>query len=390
MAGRLDEIISAHSGEDPFEEALKLLVAKMAHEVSENNQRKFLSDLAESELPREVNRLLGQACEKWRGIIEPGTCINLNGSELYRCSEVLRDVELLSSDLVSLDAIFEFIVNKAAKGQKGQYFTPRFVIDEIVKMIDPLPGETVVDPACGSGGFLRHAIRHSPECSVWGFDQDARAIRIARVMMATSKQPASRIIRTDSLRRPNRELFPESSPVIEDFVKTNDPKLRGFDVVMTNPPFAGDVGMEYSNSYEAAKNKRVERDALFLERCIELLKPGGRLAIILPYNKVGGASWLFLRAWLLEHLQVVSVISLGRNTFQPHTSQKACVVIGVKRNKCTKNYRDEEVLLFLSDKDGKDNRGKISYKSDGVEVDHDLYEASILVKKQFASLKRGV
>ena len=137
MAVRLDEIISAHSGEDPFEEVLKLLVAKLAHEVIDGNRGSFLAGhQAEDAIPQ-VNRLLRLAGDHWRGILEAGATTFLSALELSRCEAVLGSVNLLGDNLVGLDAIFEFIVNKAAKGQKGQYFTPRHVISEIVGMVRP-------------------------------------------------------------------------------------------------------------------------------------------------------------------------------------------------------------------------------------------------------------
>ncbi len=389
IALRLDEIISAHSGEDPFEEALKLLVARLAFEVSGGAPGSFIIKHNEDEAVRETNRLIGLAGERWRGILDPGTVTCLSGPELVRCAAILNSVSLLTDDLVGLDAIFETIVNKASKGQKGQYFTPRHVIAEVVEMIRPSPYERLVDPACGSGGFLRHALLYEPKCSVWGFDQDPRASRVARVMLAASGQPASRVMRGDSLRRPDRKLFPETVPVIEELMRAQDAKFRGFDVVLTNPPFAGDVGEEYSDSYELARGRRVERDVLFVERCLELLKPGGRMAIVLPYNKVGGEQWGYMRKWLFEHMQVVAVLSLGRNTFQPHTSQKACVLIGIKRSRRAVQFRNDEVLFFISERDGKDHRGRLIFRTDGRTVEHDLSEATPLVRARFDVLQAG-
>lgn len=143
VATRLDEIISAHSGEDPFEEALKLLVAKLTAEtLSGDRTRRFL-DVRDSPDPvSAVDSLLGLASERWGGVLEPGASCRLNAAELTRCAEVLSSADLLSGDLVGLDAVFEFIVGKAAKGQKGQYFTPRHVVSEVVRMCEIQPGST--------------------------------------------------------------------------------------------------------------------------------------------------------------------------------------------------------------------------------------------------------
>ena len=385
---RLDEIICAHSGEDAFEEALKLLVAKLAHE-RDGARAAFLARQRDDRAVCEVNRLLRAAGERWRGILEPGATTCLSGPELVRCASVLNRVRLLADDLVGLDAIFEFMVTRAAKGQKGQYFTPRHVIAEVVAMVKPTPGERVVDPACGSGGFLRHALLQEPRCSVWGFDQDPRALRVARVMLAASDQETARVMRVDSLRRPERRRRPKAAAVLEDLMRTQEPSFRGFDVVLTNPPFAGDVGSDYADAYELARGHRVERDVLFLERCVELLKPHGRLAIVLPHNKVGAEQWAYLRSWLLERVAVVAVLGLGRNTFRPHTSQKACVVIGCKRPKPTSPHPEEEILFFISERDGRDHRGRLALTPDGQAIDHDLAQATPLVRRRFELLQGG-
>jgi type I restriction enzyme M protein len=378
-ARRLDEIICAHSGEDTFEEALKLLVAKLAHETAAASAD-FLA--REHDAVGDLNRWLQAAGVRWPGILPPGSKTRLGRPELVRCAAVLNGVQLLADDMVGLDAVFEFIVTKAAKGQKGQYFTPRHVIAEVVAMIRPTAAERVVDPACGSGGFLRHALLQEPQCRVWGFDQDARALRVARVMLAASGQPTTRVMLVDSLRRQGGSV-----PALEDLMRTHEPQFRGFDVVLTNPPFAGDVGRAYAEGYELARGHRVERDVLFLERCVDLLKPRGRLAIVLPHNKVGAESWAYLRTWLLERVSVVAVLGLGRNTFMPHTSQKACVVIGCKRLKPTRHFRDDEILFFISERDGKDHRGRLAYAADGQSIDHDLAGATPLVRRRFDILQ---
>lgn len=371
VALRLDEIISAHSGEDPFDEALTLLVARLAHEVTAP-RRRFPGDAAG------IDALVAVARARWPDIVDGGGT-RLSDGELVRCAAVLEGARLLGDELVGLDAVFEHIVTRVAKGQKGQYFTPRHVIREVVEMMAPAAGEQVVDPACGSGGFLCHALRRAPRCVAWGFDQDPRAVRVARVMLAASGAPADHATRADSLRRGE----------LEGHMKAARPGFAGFDVLLTNPPFAGDVGAAHGAAYELGRGRRVERDVLFIERSIELLRPGGRFAIVLPHNKVGGEAWAFVRAWLLERTQVVAVLGLGRNTFQPHTSQKACVVIGRKRARPARDAGrrgGEEILFFISERDGKDHRGRPSRDRNGA-VDHDLGEATALVRARLDALE---
>jgi type I restriction enzyme M protein len=165
-------------------------------------------------------------------------------------------------------------------------------------------------------------------------------------MMAALDAAPTCIRRLDSLSRaPGERLEDQFGP--------------SFDVVLSNPPFAGDIGRAHADGYALAKHHRVERDVLFLERAVELLRPGGRLAIVLPHNKVAGEGFGFVRQWLLRQVRVVAVVGLPRETFLPHTAQKACLVVGQKRASALSAVAaDERVLLHVSDRAGKDAQGR--------------------------------
>jgi type I restriction enzyme M protein len=379
LAARLDELIRTHSGEDPFEEAWKLLVARLVFEL-EGSASPFLGAPPE-EPSRELAALLGRAGRRWPRLLDGHGASRLGAAELRRAAELLSRVRLLDDDLVGLDAVFEGLVARAAKGAKGQFFTPRHVVAEVIAMVAPRAGETVVDPACGSGAFLRHALAHTPDCRVLGFDQDPRAVQVARTLLAASGQPCARITRADSLLRGEDG---DSPPIEAAGAGLGEP--APFDVIVTNPPFAGDVGGAFRGTYTLAGAGRVERDVLFLERCVGLLRPGGRLAIVLPHNKVGGAAWAGVRAWLLRQARVVAVLALGRETFLPHTSQKAAVVIAVRRPRPLDAPRpDERVVFFVSDRSGKDALGRLVRRPDpSGAVDHDLAEAREAVRAGLA------
>ncbi len=383
VAARLDELLAAHTGEDPFEEAYKLLVAKLAQEAT--GRGSFLDAAGEGATPAALDRWLGRAARRWPGLIEPGTRTRLGAVALERLAGVLTGAHLAGGDLVGLDAIFEHLVTRAAKGQKGQYFTPRHVVEAVVRMMEPRGGEQVVDPACGSGAFLFHAARAAPKVGLRGFDLDARAVRVARAMMAALGREPSRIERADGLARaPSPAGQP---PTIEACLGERRRAFGGFDLLLTNPPFAGDVGAAYAGEYELGRGRRVERDVLFLERSVELVRPGGRFAIVLPHNKLGGERWGFAREWLLRQARVVAVLALGRHTFLPHTAQQASVVIGVRRRRPVRPDPAEQIVLFISERDGKDARGRLRLRADGVGVDHDLGEAVAPVRERLAAAR---
>ena len=171
----------------------------------------------------------------------------------------------------------------------------------------------------------------------------------------------------------------ESVLTIEDVCRARMRNHKGFDVILTNPPFAGEVReRQVLEAYALSANKpRIERDALFVERCVQLLRPGGRMAIVLPHNKFASEAFGFLREWLIRKARVLAVVGLGRNTFLPHTHQKASVLFLQKNDDETKPDRDYRVFFAISEQDGKNSKGQLVLRNgcDGSiwdRVDHDL------------------
>jgi type I restriction enzyme M protein len=394
---RLEEMILARSGEDPFVEILKLVVALLRRSGEGHGH------FSESEGTKELQASLDQVNREWPELFGGRHHRLLLDTELAEsCIQVLNSVEVSNTSLEVFDAAFETLHSRVSKGAKGQFFTPRHIIDACVKVLNPKSDEQVADTACGSAGFLVHALTHmakdnkSEEVTriannnLWGFDFDQRAVDVARALMICAANTTSNIVRSDSLLRSEvaPQLLAESGqsilPTIDTYMKAKLKKFPGFDVILTNPPFAGDVQDGYLLAgYETANTKsRIERDVLFVERNVSLLKPGGRIAIVLPHNKVAGKSTDNLRDWLVRHLQVVAVLGLGRESFQPHTSQKAVVVFGQKRPQPLRVIPDEQVMFVLSEKSGKTSKGELLLKPGGrphqdpwTTIDHDLESA---------------
>lgn len=402
--GRLQELVMANSGEDPFEEIFKLLIAKLYAEMKADSAA-FTAKEAPQQTADAINKLLAQAAQHWRGILDGPPRTNLVPEHLAVCVTEIQDLSLTDTSLEVLDGAFEYLVSHVAKGSKGQYFTPRHVIDCCVRMIDPKPNETVIDPACGSGGFLAHALNYvrssSPGLNVqkycaerlWGCDFDRRAIQVSKALMLIAGDGQSNMYRLNSLLTPEANSMLIGQPLeegiprltIEDVIRARRKSFKGFDVVLTNPPFAGEIKEpQILDNYELARRgRRMERDVLFLERCVKLLRPGGRLAIVLPHNKLGAVSYEYLRAWLLRHMRVVAVVGLGRNTFLPHTHQKTGVIFGIKRERPIRSADAEDVLFLVSERDGKDSRGQVVSRPGTaaddpawIRADHDLEDVT--------------
>jgi len=399
--GRLEELVLANSGEDAFEEIFKLLIAKLWDETKNGNRAFGVAD-GSTGARSAINALLKDAESQWPEVIPKPIESRLTDAHLAVCVTALCDQQLSETSFEVMDGVFEFLVNRASKGAKGQYFTPRHVVDFCVRMLNPQPHELVCDPACGSGGFLVHTMQHVRgntgnnsgvlkdycETALWGFDFDARAVRVAKALMLFAGDGKANIYRINSLLNPFTDLFLQDQTgqpflTIENVMRAHIKGFKGFDAIVTNPPFAGEIKEKHIlTSYSLYKpERRLERDVLFLERCAQLLKPGGRIAIVLPHNKLGTSSWTYLREWLMRELQIIAVIGLGRHTFLPHTHQKTSVLIGIRRSKTLKQIPPEEIFFGVSERDGKDSKGQYVMLPKSEEnqplwnrCDHDLSE----------------
>jgi type I restriction enzyme M protein len=377
VVARIEEIVLASSGADAFELVFSLVAARLPcgftreHALARGSSgklgRRAPSGGETTWAGREaIAKRLAAAAQRWPEL-DVSAALEVPDEVLATVSALL-DRMALDGDAEALDAVFEQLVTRVGKGEKGQFFTPRHVVDWIARSLLLARGERVVDPACGSGAFLVHA-RAQAEVETWGFDLDGRAVRVARLIAAASGDDPKRIVRADSLALRGRPPRAGSA---------EDAAARDADVIMTNPPFAGDVA--YDGYALAQLGRRAERDALFVERCIEMLRPGGRLAIVLPHNKVAAEAWGGLRRWLLEQARVFAVVSLPRETFMPHTSQKAVVVFAKRRAKPVPFVRRdvaERVLFAVSERAGKDVAGESIFRPGAVgtgwrDVDHDL------------------
>lgn len=398
VVGRLQELVLASSGADEFQEIFKLLVAKLYSEKFPQRAPDFRVHVTPAETAAAINGLIARANSQWSGIADgdPHSC--LTDEHLTVCVEAIAAYSICDTNLEILDGFFEFLVSRVAKGAKGQYFTPRQIVDCCVKIVDPSPTETILDPACGSGGFLIHTLNHNlgrldsniqDYCKrhIWGCDFDARAVQIATALMLVAGDSSANLHQLNSLRTPGHENLLDALDsrvpklTIEDLLRTKTRRFQGFDVILTNPPFAGEIREpSMLSDYEVVRrSRRMERDVLFLERCVQLLRSGGRLGIVLPHNKFGGNNWAYLREWLIRRVRVVAVVGLDRNTFLPHTHQKTSVLFGIKRSRQLRTPQLEPILFSISESSGKDSKGRIRQRDGSlpeqpawIRADHDL------------------
>jgi type I restriction enzyme M protein len=339
----VEEVVLATSGEDAFE----IVFAVAAAIVTDAE----VARRAPSDLRRAVAKVAAHHPSLGLGI---DTLPQAGDDLLGRVGDLLaRTIAASAEDrFAALDAVFESLVPRVSKAAKGQFFTPRHVVEFIVRMLAPRPREVVLDPACGSGAFLAHARAHA-RVDAHGSDIDLRAVRVARLLALAARADPSSILRADGLRS---DALPPA------------------DVIATNPPFAGRASVDDGSFELAGCLRSPERDVLFLERAVRLLRPGGRLGIVLPYNKANGTAFAPARQWLVERARVLAVVGLPKETFLPHTGQRTVVIFARKRKKKeTERERERERVMFLlSEKAGKDTGGEPIYRERDGGLDHDL------------------
>lgn len=461
-----DEVLS-NAGVDVFEELFKLIFTKLYDEMEGGRDKKRhlvfknYGD-TETELKAKIQDLFDKARKKWKGIFSEDAKIDLTPSHLAVCVASLEKVKLFNSNLEVVDEAFEYLINKSSKGEKGQYFTPRYVIDMCVKMMNPQEYETLIDTAAGSCGFPVHGIFHVWEkimqseglskshlftteekpvrCTdyvrdkVFAIDFDEKAVRVGRTLNLIAGDGETNVLHLNTLDYERWSEKTEDKNWLKtysqgwfrlDELRTNEASNRDFqfDVLMANPPFAGDIketrilaryelarsvsfdkvskidpadpnivdASKRSPSFPEAlhtshetiyqmgdgtyrkvkiKNQtNVGRDILFIERNLQFLKPGGRMAVVLPQGRFNNASDKALREYLAEHGRILAVVGLHGNVFKPHTGTKTSVLFIQKWNDdprlgayCPK-VADYPIFFATMREPSKDNSGEKIYRA---------------------------
>ncbi len=443
----LEDEVLANAGVDVFEEVFKLIFTKLYDEFKSRDDKEFINRIlrqkanveiressapygsgvpdhetirnavadisdddfrrmefrntgqTDAELNAKIHRLFKEAKSQWSGVFPDYSEFELSDSHLAVCVSSLQDVRLFNSNLQIVDEAFEYLVSKSAKGKKGQYFTPRHVIDMCVKMLNPKRGEYMIDTAAGSCGFPVHTIfkltgtlftnaeipKEDKEnvLKVFGIDFDEKAVRVARTLNLIAGDGETNVLHLNTLdyKRWNERTERWIKTYGKGYDRLRDRasprgqnKTFDFDILMANPPFAGDIKEsrilhQYSISFRenGKAYSKVGRDILFIERNLDFLKPGGRMAIVLPQGRFNNTTDQRIREFVAERARILAVVSLHVNTFKPHTGTKTSVLFlqkwdaeSTEEPVCPK-VSDYPIFFAVSEKSGKDNSGKYVY-----------------------------
>lgn len=329
---------------------------------------------------------------------------------------------------------YETIVSNTLKQEAGQFFTPRNIVKAMVEMMNPTEKQRVLDPACGSGGFIvmvldhvrkqiakeiypdlegpllidkfnslevNERVKEYAENNIFGFDFDPDLKKAARMNMVMSGDGHANVFHVNSLAYPNWD-HPEEITKIENainrsLVNMGDIKdryyndARGtFDMIFTNPPFGAKVKVEKEVAERYFLSKYSDApEVLFIEACYDYLKPGGKMAIVLPDGILSNPNTLPVREWILEKFKILASVDLAVEAFLPQVGVQASLLFlqkktEVERQLAQDSTEDYEVFMAIAEKLGKDRRGNPIYlrDEDGAEL---LFE----VETQYLIRKKG-
>ena len=433
----LEDEVLANAGVDVFEECFKLIFAKLYDEfLSGQTPARYLeftsAGRTDFKLKEKIQELFDKANQKWKGVFDENTKILLSPSHLAICVSSLQSVKLFNSNLDVVDDAFEYLMSKSSKGEKGQFFTPRYVIDMCVRMLNPKEGEKMIDTACGSSGFPVHTIFHvwrkmakdrgldiseffsldqKPyefteyvKDNIFGIDFDEKAVRVARTLNLIAGDGHTNVLHLNTLDYTQWTETAKQEDWLSTYFEGFDrlKKLRKdsksfrdfkFNILMANPPFAGDIKeSRILSMYDLAKNaqgkqqNKVGRDILFIERNLDFLEPGGRMAIVLPQGRFNNSSDKYIREYIAERCRILAVVGLHGNVFKPHTGTKTSVLFVQKWDDVLCPKKEDYPIFFATMQEpSKDNSGDIIYVKDPVTgekkldshghmyVKHDLY-----------------
>lgn len=388
--------------------------------------------------------------------------INLSDRALAFVAGELAKYSFLDATIDVKGTAYETIVSNTLKQEAGQFFTPRNVIKCMVQMLDPNENMRVLDPACGSGGFLVMVLDHvrrklteqmypelsglyleekfnTPEVNncvkdyaermIFGFDFDPDLKKAARMNMVMAGDGHANIFNINSLDYPQGAKTNELAKIkqaIDYSIKNSfdskfpydtDDALGKFDLIFTNPPFGAKVEVEHeiSRRYELGHNWATDTygnwtmgnvssseapEVLFIEQCYNFLKPGGRLAIVLPDGILGNPNNQYVRAWILQRFRILASIDLPVETFLPQVGVQASLLFLQKKDFTERliDFKNDnyQVFMAIAEAVGKDRRGVPVYMrdEDGAEMLFDHIKETLFTdnkgNKQMKSRKARV
>ena len=372
------------------------------------------------DVKKRISEIFKDVKKRYGKIFSANDEILLTPRSLANVVGELQKYTLLDTNIDIKGKAYEEIVGANLRGDRGEFFTPRNIMKMVVEMIEPQVGETVLDSSCGTGGFLVIAmtqiidqleknfennygkretwsqnilLEFQKEVSdnakkIFGFDLNPDLVKATKMNMVMNNDGSGNILQANSLLPPHEWNIDFKSKIADalniSVENLRDEKTIGlFDIVITNPPFGSKIPIDDENilkqfelahiwTFDAENGEWIMTDKfqssvppeiLFVERCTQFLKPGGRMGIILPDSILGSPGLGYIRTWILKNHKIIASLDLHADTFQPHNGTQTSVLILQKKLPC-ENFEDYEIFMAMVEKVGHDKRGNTIFKRD--------------------------
>jgi len=379
---------------------------------------------------KRISQIFARVKRKHGKIFEQNEEILLTPRSLAYIASELQKYSLLNTNIDIKGKAYEEIVGANLRGDRGEFFTPRNIMKMVVEMINPTINERVLDSSCGTGGFLVNAMTHvmdelevlfstaigirkedwdndtarafqdrvaeMAKTNYFGFDINPDLVKATKMNMVMNNDGSGNIFQTNSLLPPHewtddfRSKLAETLLVDKSSLRNHN-TLGLFDVIVTNPPFGSKIPIKDENilkQFELAhiwvnKDKKgvwtmtarlqssVPPEILFIERCVQLLREGGRIGIVLPDSILGSPGLGYIREWLIRNTRIVASLDLHADTFQPKNGTQTSVLILQKKTQAEKDREeksgamaDYNIFMTMLDKVGHDKRGNPLFRRD--------------------------
>lgn len=384
-----------------------------------------------------IEELFVEVKKQYKNIFRGNEEITLSDRALAFIVSELAKYDFTRTDVDAKGVAYQELVGVNLRGDRGQYFTPRGVVKLVVEMLDPKEDQTLLDPACGTGGFLvatlgymlkkfreeqntqvgnentteflnvHERLKEYAAAKVFGADFDQFLIRAAQMNMVLAGDGSGHIYNINSLE------FPKGHLSDREIAKDEIP-LGSIDILATNPPFGSDIPITDRNileQYELAHawerddeggfrntgrlQGSVSPEILFVERCIKWIKPGtGRMGIVLPDGILGNPAAEYIRWWIMRETKVLASVDLPVEAFIAEANVNILTSLLFLRRKSEEEKRAEAlggideypVFMAVADKVGFDRRGNKLYKRtpDGEEiVEQKTHEEKFRIKGEW-------
>lgn len=341
-----------------------------------------------------VRKLFYSVRDRYKDVFTPTEEITASNAQLAVVIAQLQQYSFMDSPHDVIGTAYEVYVASHLKGERGQYFTNRLVVNMMVKMAAPTEKDIILDPACGSGGFILTSMNYIFDCidasarsatakevlkrsvvhQLFGVDISPKLVKIAKANMLLGKDGHGGIEHANSL-----DSVTKLSAKFNQLCGIGKPSI-----ILTNPPFGsghdlrikeGNLLSQYKNGhqweiaddgslkYSEKLNDRqgVAPELLFMEKCLDWVKEDGIIGIVMAKGQLDNREALAVRRTICQKAQILAVINLHEDTFEPFCGSKASVIFLKKTSHPLPDYR---IFMAISNKVGQTSRGEAILKKD--------------------------